>query len=183
MNLSNMKIQLIIICLVLVRFNGLACGCIGESSVQTEYKSSDLVVIGKVIDVKTIKIWSDTTFAIWKYNPEIDTISFEQYKFEEQLNGIHMLEYSVVIEKSYKGANINDTLKIWTGYGHGDCGFQFSIGKKYLIYAQDEYKVEYTIKKLGRSKKELHGIFRTDICSRTALLENSVEDLNYLNEN
>lgn len=77
---------------------------------------------------------------------------------------------------------MNDTIKIWTGYGHGDCGFHFTVGKKYLIYAQDEHKVNYTQKKLGRSKKELEGIFRTDICRRTAALEGSADDLNYLNK-
>lgn len=160
----------------------MACSCIGESSVESEYKHSDLVSIGEVIGMKRVKIWSDTTYAKWSYNPEIDTVSLEQYKFDEKRYGFHLLEYSIVIEKVYKGASVNDTIKILTGFGNGDCGFHFSVGKKYLVYAQVEHKVNYTQKKLGRSKKELKGIFRTDICRRTALLEDSANDLKYLNE-
>lgn len=161
----------------------MACTCIGESSVESAYKNSDLVSIGEVIGVKRVKIWSDTTYALWKYNPEKDTVSLEQYKFDEEQYGFHLLEYSIVIQRAYKGASVNDTIKIWTGFGGGDCGFEFTIGKKYLIYAGDESKVIYTLKKMGRSKKELKGIFRTDICRRTALLEDSIDDLKYLNEN
>lgn len=177
-----MKIHLLIIFSVLIYANSSACTCIGESSVESEFKNSGLVAIGEVIGVERIKIWSDTTYARWKYNPEIDTVSLEQYKFDEIQYGIHLLEYSIVIEKAYKGAHVNDTLKIRTGYGHGDCGFHFTLGKRYLIYAQDEYKVTYTQRKLGRSKKELEGIFRTDICRRTARIEDSADDLKYLNE-
>lgn len=180
---NTMKLFLLLLSSVFVCDKVIACSCIGESSVETEYKKSDLVIIAEVIQVKKIKIWSDTSFAIWKYNPKVDTVSLEEYKFEEELYGTHLLEYSVVVEKSFKGAHAKDTLKIRTGFGHGDCGFPFSIGKKYLLYAQDEFKIKYTKKKLGRNKKELRGIFRTNICSRTALLEKSEIDLNYLNEN
>jgi hypothetical protein len=176
-----MKTQLLLICFVLLYFHSMACSCIGESSVETDYRRADLVVTGIVINVQTIKIWDDTTFAVWNYKPEADSLSLEQYKFNESLYGIHLLEYTFVVETSYKGASINDTIKIWTGFGHGDCGFPFIIGKKYLIYAEDEYKVIYSQKKLGRSKKELESIFRTDICRRTALLEESLEDIKYLN--
>ena len=177
-----MKKHLLLIFSVLIYTSSIACTCIGESLVDIEYKNSDLVSIGEVIGVKRVKIWSDTTNAIWKYNPDIDTVSLEQFKFDEEQYGFHLLEYSIVIEKAYKGASVNDTIKIWTGYGHGDCGFHFTVGKKYLIYAQDEHKLTYTEKKLGRSKKELEGIFRTDICRRTALLHDSEDDLKYLNE-
>lgn len=180
---NTMKLFFLLLICVFVNSSGMSCSCIGESSVETEYKKSDLVIIAEVIQVKKIKIWSDTSFAVWKYNPEIDTISLEQYKFDEELYGTHLLEYSVVVEKSFKGAHAKDTLKIRTGFGHGDCGFPFSVGNKYLLFAQDEFKIKYTNKKLGRTKKELKGIYRTTICSRTALLEKSEIDLNYLNKN
>lgn len=70
-----MKKHLLIIFSVLIYTNSNACTCVGESSVEAEYKSSDLVSIGEVIGVKRVKIWNDTTYAIWRYNPEIDTVS------------------------------------------------------------------------------------------------------------
>jgi hypothetical protein len=177
---NDMKKHLLLIFSVLIYTGSMACTCVGESSIESEYKNSDLVSVGEVVGVQRVKIWSDTTYAIWKYNPETDTVSLERYKFNEKQYGYHLLEYSIVIEKAYKGASVADTIKIWTGFGHGDCGFHFSLGKKYLIYAQDEHKVTYTHEKIGRSKKELEGIFRTDICRRTALLKESYDDIKYL---
>lgn len=177
-----MKTLLQLIISFFIYISILACTCIGEGSVESEYKKSDLVVIGEVINVKTIKIWSDTSFAIRNYHVETDTFSLEQNKLKEELYSIRMQEFTIIVDTSFKGSHPNDTLKIWTGIGDGDCGFPFMIQKKYLIYAQAEYKINYIEKKLGRTKEELEGIYRTDICRRTALLEDSKADLKYLLE-
>ena len=159
---------------------GSACSCVGGYTVAKAFKASDLAVTARIIGVEEIKIWSDTGLVKSNYNPAVDTIPFEQYKFEEEDYGFHELEYTIVVESSFKGAKAGDTLKIRTGYGGGDCGFPFDLGKKYLIYAVAEYSIKYSEKKLGRSKKELKGIFNTNICQRTRSIENAREDLNEL---
>jgi hypothetical protein len=63
----------------------------------------------------------------------------------------------------YKGVERKDVL-LTTGVGGGDCGFDFEIGKKYLIYAL----------------ADASGHLSTDICSGTGLLEESQSDLSYL---
>lgn len=165
---------------LLAGFNGLACGCIGKQSVSEAFKASDLVVTARIIAVHEIKIWNDTSLVKWDYNPAVDTITFEQYKFEEEVYGFHDLEYTIVVESSFKGAKDDDTLKIRTGYGGGDCGFPFDLGKKYLIYAVPEYSFNYSGKKSGRSRKKLPGIFTTNICQRTRSIKDAGEDLDYL---
>ncbi|HEX8247007.1 MAG TPA: hypothetical protein VF599_02390 [Pyrinomonadaceae bacterium] len=58
------------------------------------------------------------------------------------------------VDKSWKG-KISSILSVKTGIGGGDCGYQFEIGKKYLVYTHGDNAAD-----LGVS-----------ICSRTALLE------------
>lgn len=158
-----------------------ACTCIGKSTIENEFNNSELVIIGEVIAVQKIKIWSDTSNAIWRYNPSKDTVSLNDYKFNESYYGIHLLEFKVVVQKSFKGSNIFDTVKIRTGFGEGDCGYPFQLGKKYLIFGNDEYEVNYTERKLNRSKSELKGIYSTTICDLTGLLENCKNEIEYLN--
>lgn len=160
-----------------------ACSCIGEQTISEEFKHSDLVVSAKIISRQKIKIWSDTSFVKWNYKPGVDTVTFEKYRFEEEIYGFHQLEYTLVVESAFKGAKSGDTLKIRTGFGHGDCGFEFQVGKQYLIYAISEHSVKYSQEKLGRSKKELKGIFNTDRCRRTRSIESAGDDLNYLKSN
>ena len=161
--------------------NAIACTCVGESTVEGEYESSDLVVTARVIAVDKVFIWSDTTLASKQYDANKDSISrSEKRKYLEQAYSIQLLEYSVVVQTAYKGAKANDTLQIRTGMGHGDCGFPFIINKDYLIYAQHEHTINYSQKKPNGSRKDLQGIFRTNICRRTALLKESYDDIKYL---
>jgi hypothetical protein len=52
------------------------------------------------------------------------------------------------------------TAELSTGIGGGDCGYQFEVGKQYLVYAW----------------KDESGHLRTNICSGTDLLEESTVD-------
>jgi hypothetical protein len=81
------------------------------------------------------------------------------------------------VEERYKGAKRIDTIKVRTGFGNGDCGFEFHLGQKYLIYAQDEHEIKYKQKKIGRSRKQLKGIYRTNICWRTKSISLATEEL------
>jgi hypothetical protein len=65
--------------------------------------------------------------------------------------------------RSYKGAP-EKNIQVRTGIGGGDCGFDFEVGKQYLVYAFADKS----------------GQLSTGICSGTALLEESKEDLSYL---
>ena len=66
-------------------------------------------------------------------------------------------------EKSWKG-NVSRRISISTGADSALCGFNFEVGKSYLIYAQ------------GTDAKNL----QTNICTRTAGLPNAKADLKAL---
>jgi hypothetical protein len=46
--------------------------------------------------------------------------------------------YDILVQEVYKGKFSKDTLTIYTGLGNGDCGVQFEIGKKYIVYGENE---------------------------------------------
>ncbi len=109
-----------------------ACTCIGESTVEGGFKNSDAVFTGTVIGTDTIR-------------PEPVNVGTEVVFFP------YRRDFLFLVETSYKGVHVKDTVRILTGLGGGDCGFRFQAGKSYIVYA---YKDE---------SKALH----TNICKRT----------------
>jgi hypothetical protein len=68
----------------------------------------------------------------------------------------------VEIVEVFRGAAKGE-IEVWTGIGGGDCGFNFIAGQSYLIYANRQ-----------------GGRIATSICSRTRLVAQAAEDLEYL---
>jgi hypothetical protein len=74
-----------------------------------------------------------------------------------------VMQVSFEASRSYRGAQ-HKNIRVRTGIGGGDCGFDFEVGKQYLVYAfADE-----------------SGHLSTGICSGTALVEASQTNLSYL---
>jgi len=67
------------------------------------------------------------------------------------------------VTRVYRGAE-REIFKVETGWGGGDCGFDFVTGKEYLVYA-------------GQGD---HGNLRTGICSPTILLEHAGPEVRVL---
>ena len=55
--------------------------------------------------------------------------------------------------------------QVWTGYGSGDCGYDFQIGETYLVYAREDPQ---------------NGRMITSICTRTTPAAEAAEDLAYI---
>lgn len=73
------------------------------------------------------------------------------------------MEVSFEVLRPYRGAE-DKRVKVRTGLGGGDCGFDFETSKKYLVFAHQDDSGELS----------------TGICSSTALLEESQSNLAYL---
>jgi hypothetical protein len=112
-----------------------SCTCIGESTVENAYHNAKAIFEGTAIGVDTLKT-IDSTFHMTYYE----------------------LVYSFNIEKNYKGVRNLQTIKVKTGLGNGSCGFNFDVGKTYIVYA---YKYDYINTKDNSLK--------TDICTRTTI--------------
>ena len=106
-----------------------ACSCIGQRTVQEEVKHSDAVVVGTVLSKQLITLTDST---ILKMFPNDTTIR------NSPMSKMTIARYDLLVQDIYKGKITNDTLTIYTGLGGGDCGIRFEIGKKYIVYGENE---------------------------------------------
>jgi hypothetical protein len=68
------------------------------------------------------------------------------------------------VQEVLSGAYPNGEIEILTGFGNGDCGYPFEVGREYVVYA----------------RKDRNGRLSTGICSRTRPVEQAAEDLQYI---
>lgn len=141
----------IIIAFLLTGFlnKSVSCSCIGESTVKDAVKGSELVVAGQVLSKDIIKTHDTLDLGP---NQQKDLPVFTK---SEAI-------YKVLVLTKYKGKIKSDTLTIITGVGGGDCGYEFEVGKKYIIYGSNEKHIGY-----GKTQKLPSNTFTTDICTRT----------------
>ena len=95
----------------------LACSCTGQRTVQEEVKHSDAVIVGTILSKQLITL-TDSTMG-------------------NSMNKM-IARYDLLVQDTYKGKITSDTVTIYTGLGGGDCGIRFEVGKKYIVYGEDE---------------------------------------------
>jgi hypothetical protein len=137
-------------CLIQEAFS---CSCFGELSIKEEIKRSNVVVTGVVIS-KTILKYNGSEIS---YN--LDSIKINKWGF---IN----IKYKILVENKHKGNFKKDTIYIVSGSG-GDCGYEFEIGKKYIIYSFSRTLADF----YGPKHKSKMRYLYTDICTRTRPFE------------
>ncbi len=142
--LTNMKkINFLFLLLLFPITNSFACSCIVEDEslskkVEREFTQSDLIISGKVIDINTGNVENNKPFA----SPII-------YKFE--------------ILKKFKGNLEKEVVEIISESSSSMCGYNFEVGKSYLVYAiNTTYYSSVTNKKFD---------FVTSLCNRNQILK------------
>ena len=117
--------------LLLTSFSGqlLACSCIGQRTVEEEVKHADAVFVGTVLSKQLITLTDST---ILKMFPNDTTMR------NSPISKMTIARYDLLVQDIYKGKITRDTLTIFTGLGDGDCGIKFEIGKKYIVYGENE---------------------------------------------
>jgi hypothetical protein len=118
-----------------------ACSCMPSGPPCQNYFRVDAVFVGAVqaIDVRKLPLEG-----------------LDDRLFDRKL--VHLS-----IERAARGVQ-GSGVDVWTGMGGGDCGFDFKVGQRYVVYAY-------------RNKD---GALGTGICSRTRVLSEAAEDLAYL---
>lgn len=152
--MTNKLIKIPILLLFTIVTNPtVACDCVGRATVEEGVKSSDLVVTGKIIS-KEIILTNDT----------IDFGLKEDSTKNILILPINKAKYKLIVLKKFKGNLQQDTLTIITGVGGGDCGFEFTVGQKYIIYAQkikspwDTYHTNTCSRTVSYDTKEIEAI-------------------------
>jgi len=117
-----------------------ACTCVGKSKIKNAIKKSDAIFSGIILKSNPLKIKIE---------------GFPEDVITEKI------EYFVLVKNVYKGNLIkNDTIRIVTGLGNGDCGVNFLVEREYIIYANYESKYcNYC--------ESIEKFLYTDICTRT----------------
>jgi Tissue inhibitor of metalloproteinase len=119
-----------------------ACTCGGTGSPCESYGSADAVFVGTVVAERENERPKKAD------RNDIDWIPMA-YKFS--------------VEQSYLGVSGTEA-EVFTGRGGGDCGYDFKVGQRYLVYAY-----RYNNNKLS-----------TGICTRTRPFSSANEDLAFL---
>lgn len=114
-----------------------ACSCIGDVPLCQSFWQADAVFSGEVL-------------------------SFEKINQKELFS---RRVARIKVERAWRGT-AEGTIEVLTGAGGGDCGFTFSRGKQYLVYAY-------------RAK---NGALTTNVCSPTKLLSRAAADLAYFKD-
>jgi len=63
------------------------------------------------------------------------------------------MQYAFEVSQTFKGSKVDSTT-LKTGFGGGDCGMKFVVGKTYLVYSREGH---------------------TSICRRNALLSETTD--------
>jgi hypothetical protein len=123
--------------------NALGCSCGVPGTPCQGYGSASAVFVGTAIAVRTAERTANS-------DKDEDYWAPRTFKF--------------TVEQSFLGLQAME-VEVSTGMGSGDCGYDFKLGSRYLVYA-------YEVSKAKR--------LRTSICSRTKPFDDLGEDLEFL---
>ena len=135
-------------------YTSVACTCVGngKATIQQNVKNAVLTVHGIILREEV-------------YNYVDSTISYLDEKGMTTFHKGREKMYTMVITDVFKVPyNTPDTIKIITGFGGGDCGFEFQVGKSYIVYGKF-WKERNSDFYRGSSREK----FWTDICWPTEL--------------
>jgi hypothetical protein len=117
-----------------------ACSCMTPGTPCESYGTASAVFVGTAVSVRELEKPKPEDRDTWQYG--------RVFKFS--------------VEQSYLGVD-GAEVEILTGGGGGDCGYQFKIGSRYLVYAH------------GYQNR-----LSTSICTRTKGFASANEDLAFL---
>jgi hypothetical protein len=136
-----------------------ACSCAPSGSPSMGVSQSDAVFSGKVTNI------TDNNNVITSFFAKIVLkMGVKQYIAYKERFGGHKITFAV--KDSWKLVDTT-AIQVNTGYGGADCGYEFSVGNDYLIYASHAY---------GKPGNYLV----TSICSRTTDMASATGDLAFL---
>lgn len=121
----------ILMFLLLTSISGklLACSCIGKRTVQDEVKHADAVVVGTILGKQIVTLTDSVILKLFPHDTSMRN---------SPMSKMTIARYDLLVQGIYKGRITNDTLKIYTGRGGGDCGIRFEIGGKYIVYGEND---------------------------------------------
>lgn len=149
-----------------------ACTCIGDTNIQSEFDSIDVVFKGIILSVEpplyvpNIREFIKDSFPNFNFDSTMTKTVVAAYnKFRLRWDTVSYRTVTIKVEKLYKSGRLlqlksDSIITISTGKGYGDCGYQFDVGYDYIVWAyEDIYK---------RYKSPLLSGYTTNICTFTS---------------
>ncbi|MEM7342848.1 MAG: hypothetical protein AAF485_01270, partial [Chloroflexota bacterium] len=133
-----------------------ACTCFMTEGPSSEFVRSDAIFMGEVVRIIEPIMMPQIYFSISKVYPD----------FLPPLPNPDILFYRrrVIFDVETSWKSVETTrVTLLTGLGYGDCGYPFQVGKRYVVYGNEN-----------------EDILQTNICSRTSEITRSTEDIEYL---
>jgi hypothetical protein len=161
-----MRLKLILTTIVLgLHVYSYACKCGGPGTVEESYKSTDLIVYGRVITKDTV-VLSETI-----KNEDVkkikDGLKDDKQKLQ-QFEMTYVVKVELEIIENFKGEIHQKTVVIYTPLLSATCGFRFEKGKDYIIYASKRNFLTFLFQKENENKRfENENTFWTTHCMRT----------------
>ena len=112
-----------------------ACSCVVGAPLCETYWKTPIVFAGQVVSIDNVQ-------------PQGDSYRWRRVRFR--------------VDSGFRGRSVTE---VYTGSGGGDCGYNFVVGEKYLVYAA-----------------EFQGRVSTGICSPTKKLSDASHDLAYISQ-
>ena len=138
----------------------LGCQCAGKPTVVEQYAEASIVFVGKVEAVADrwspfSKVW--LKIRRWFNEDAQPSINLRRYCTD------YGMQVLFSVERSWKGVSASEIM-LFTGRGSGDCGVEFQVGERYVVYAYPRVR---------------DGC-QTNICTRTREITLAQEDLKVL---
>ncbi|MCC5944440.1 MAG: hypothetical protein JJT94_05850 [Bernardetiaceae bacterium] len=144
-----------------------ACSCPEQRTTEEEVKHADAIVVGIVLNKQFITL-NDST--ICKIFPHDTTMR------KSLMRNMTIARYDFLVQEIYKGKITTDTLKVYTGIGGGDCGVRFQIGKKYIIYGENETYFRH-INSNFKFPKEKNAFWTYNCLRTTTYYQNEITEI------
>ena len=110
------------------------CTCLGPETMEEDFKQSAYIFEGTVISKEIVWV-KDTLYPILVEKGYLKSGSTER-------DSVQLVRTTIQIEKRFKGRIKNDQIIIYAGFGDIDCGFTFTVGQKYIVFASQNRYVE-----------------------------------------
>lgn len=121
------KILTILFLIQLSWLKAYSCEC-GWKSVRETFKSSDLVIKGKVLSIDTAYVFETEVFEKLKKDSTAETFST-----------LWLRSIRLEVKKVYKGQKVAQEIRILTPIeSAGTCFFHFDIGETYILYTSPQ---------------------------------------------
>jgi len=161
-----MRLKFILTIIILGLFGqGYACKCGGPGTVKESFKSTDLIVYGKVISIDTVVL--PETIKKGDVVRVKESLKSDKQKLEYfEMTFVLKTEFEII--EKYKGNSHPKTIVIYTPMLSATCGYRFKKGEEYIVYASTKNFLAFMFQKGNETKRfEKNNTFWTTHCTRT----------------